>query len=73
MLRMKNCQSLEMVNIDLFPPAATLAKTGIFKETFIYHVFYMITALRYSNPLRVSCTFPSKGKFLLYKNTQLQK
>ncbi|KAK3220743.1 hypothetical protein Dsin_014713 [Dipteronia sinensis] len=70
LLRMENCQSLVRVNIDLFPPATTLARTGIFKETYIYHVFYMTTALRYLNPLRVSCTSLSKEGFLLYKNTQ---
>ncbi|KAK3220742.1 hypothetical protein Dsin_014712 [Dipteronia sinensis] len=73
MLRMKNCRSLEMVNIDLFPPPATLARTGTFKEGYIYHVFHIAEALCYLNPLRVSCTFPSKGKFLLNRNTQVAK
>ncbi|KAK2653840.1 hypothetical protein Ddye_013696 [Dipteronia dyeriana] len=71
LLKMKNCRSLEMVNIDLFPPPATLARTGTFKEGYIYHVFHVTEALRYLNPLRVSCTFPSKGKLFLNRNTQV--
>ncbi|KAL5798213.1 hypothetical protein ACOSQ2_003033 [Xanthoceras sorbifolium] len=66
-LSMKNCQSLEKANIDLFAPATT----GFLKKAYIFNLTRTMKTLPYTNSLTVSCTFSSKGKILLYRNSQV--
>ncbi|KAK3184626.1 hypothetical protein Dsin_031912 [Dipteronia sinensis] len=71
-LSMKNChQALEEVKIDLFQPPEEDARKKILKEVRIFHLKRMIKGLCHTNSLRVSFTFSSKGKFLLYQNSHV--
>ncbi|KAK0589240.1 hypothetical protein LWI29_011458 [Acer saccharum] len=62
---MNKRQTLEKVNINLFPPPV-LREIKNLKQTYISYLNRMARGLCYSKSLRVSLAF-SKGKFLLYR------
>ncbi|TXG55629.1 hypothetical protein EZV62_020885 [Acer yangbiense] len=62
---MNKRQTLEKVNINLFPPPVSREIKNL-KQTYISYLNRMAKGLCYSKSLRVSLAF-SKGKFLLYR------